>query len=570
MTVYGSDVVVDVLVGLGIDEVAFNPGASFRGLHDSLVHRRTDRGPRLTMTLHEEIAVAAAHGYAKAAGRPMAVALHNIVGLQHACMALFNAWCDRVPILAIGATGPVAADRRRPWIDWIHTANVQGGHVRDFVKWDDQPMSVPAAVESLQRAHRLATTSPPAPTYVCLPVEIQEDPVPGQISIPAVSPIGRAAPDPAAIDEAASLVFAARHPVIVADRAADAPGAFEALSRLARVIGAPILDRGARMNVATVDAHDLTGDEASQIAAADLLLAFEVSDLAGVLAAGGREADARGPRIVDVGLKDHLVGSWAADYQRLVPVAVQIPADAALTAEALAEACAPPPGSPRGAEIADRSEGVARRHAELRTAWREAARSAARREPIATEWLAHEIGDALGERNVVLSNGTLNGWARRLWDWSEPGTYLGGNGGGGIGYGIGATVGAALAHRSSGRTVVNLQPDGDLLYAPSALWTLANQSLPVLTVVWNNGGYRNSEEHAERVARTRGRPVEDARIGNRIDAPAVDFVALGRAYGLHVEGPVVDPVDLPAALGRAVAAVDAGGPALVEVRASDR
>src|SRR5574338_694537 len=171
MTRYGSDVVVDVLVDLGIDHVAFNPGASFRGLHDSLVDRMDHGGPRLTMTLHEEIAVAAAHGYAKAAGRPMAVALHDVVGLQHACMALFNAWCDRVPMLVLGATGPVDAARRRPWIDWIHTANVQGSHVRDFVKWDDQPMSVAAAVESVQRALLLATSAPEAPTYVCLPVE---------------------------------------------------------------------------------------------------------------------------------------------------------------------------------------------------------------------------------------------------------------------------------------------------------------------------------------------------------------------------------------------------------------
>lgn len=569
MTVYGSDIVVDVLIELGIDEIAFNPGASFRGLHDSLVHRRSDGGPRLTMALHEEIAVAAAHGYAKAAGRPMAVALHNVVGLQHACMALFNAWCDRVPILAIGATGPVAADRRRPWIDWIHTANVQGQHVRDFVKWDDQPMSVPAAVESLQRAYRLAVAAPSAPTYVCLPVEVQEDPIEAPIPIPAVAAVGRAAPDPAAIAEVAGLIGDARHPVIVADRAADRPGAVEALSRLARTIGAPILDRGARMNVATVDSHDLTGDARPQLAAADLILAFEVSDLAGVLEAGGRSI-ATAPPIVDVSLGDNLVGSWAADYQRLVPAAVAIPADAGLAAQALDESCAPAPGTPRQLEVAERNERIAGRNAGLRTEWRGAAVSAAGRRPIATEWLAHEIGRALGDRSVVLSNSTLNGWARRLWDWREPGSHIGGNGGGGIGYGVGATIGAALAHRNSGRTIVNLQPDGDLLYAPSALWTLANQSLPVLTVVWNNGGYRNSEEHAERVARTRNRPLEDARIGNRIDAPAVDFGSLARAYGIHADSPVVDPADLAEALGRALAAVDAGEPALVEVRAAAR
>ena len=521
------------------------------------------------MTLHEEVAVAAAHGYAKAAGRPMAVALHNVVGLQHACMALFNAWCDRVPILAVGATGPVAADRRRPWIEWIHTANVQGNHVRDFVKWDDQPISVPAAVESLQRGHLLAVTPPEAPTYVCLPVEVQEDAIGAPVPIPAVSPVGRAGPDPAAIDAVSTLLRSAHHPVIVADRAADRPGAIEAISSLAHAIGAPILDRGARMNVATTDPNDLTGDEAVEIAAADVLLAFEVSDLAGTLALAG-SGHAAPPTIVDVTLGANLVGSWAADYQRLVRVDYAIPADAALVASALGAVAGPGAGSPAFREVADRNARIGRRHTELRAGWRDAARGTATATPISTAWIAHELWSALEGRSPVLSNGTLNGWARRLWDWREPGTHLGGNGGGGIGYGVGATVGAGIAHRSTGRIVVNLQPDGDLLYAPSALWTLTNQRLPVLTVVWNNGGYRNSEEHAERVARQRSRPIEHAGIGNRIDDPAVDFAGLARAYGMPAEGPITHPDELRGAFARALAAVDRGEPALVEVRAAAR
>jgi thiamine pyrophosphate-dependent acetolactate synthase large subunit-like protein len=323
------------------------------------------------------------------------------------------------------------------------------------------------------------------------------------------------------------------------------------------------------MNVATTDAHDLTGDEANEIAAADLVLAFEVSDLAGMLAAGGRRERNNAPLIVDVGLDRNLVGSWVADYQRLVPVAQTLPADAALAADALTSACASSVGRIPDA-VAARNERIALRHAELRAAWRAAAESASSRRPIATEWVAHEVGRVLGDRDVVLANGTLNGWARKLWDLERAGAYLGGNGGGGIGYGIGATVGAAIAHRNTGRTVVNLQPDGDLLYAPSALWTLTNQALPVLTVVWNNGGYRNSEEHSERVAEHRGRSFADARIGNRIEDPHVDFVSLARAYGMWAEGPVDGPYELGPVLERALAEVDAGGPALVEVRAAAR
>jgi acetolactate synthase I/II/III large subunit len=553
---YGSDAIVDVLVALGIDEIAFNPGASFRGLHDSLVNRGSS-GPRLTLALHEEIAVAAAHGYAKASGRPMAVALHNIVGLQHACMALFNAWCDRVPILAIGATGPVDAARRRPWIEWIHTANVQGGHVRDFVKWDDQPVSVPAAVESLQRAWLLTMSAPRAPVYVCLPVELQEDAAPAEIPVDPVAPPARSAPDPAAVDEVAGMIDAARHPVIVADRAADHPGAEAALSRLAGTIGASLIDRGSRMNVATTDGHDLTGDEEAELAAADVVLAFEVADLEGTLGLG-RRSPPDWPAIVDITLSANLVGSWAADYQRLVPVTLRMAADSGLAATAIADACEPVAGSRRAAVTSARSERIRDRHRELRDGWSAAARRTASDAPIATAWIAHELARVLADRPAVLSNGTLNGWARRLMGWVQPRSFLGGNGGGGIGYGIGATVGAGLAHRSSGAMVVNLQPDGDLLYAPSALWTIANQGLPVLTVVWNNGGYRNSEEHAERIARHRDRPLELAGVGNRIDDPAVDFTALARAYGLEAVGPISDAAAVGPALERAVLAVASG------------
>jgi thiamine pyrophosphate-dependent acetolactate synthase large subunit-like protein len=566
MTRYGSDVVVDVLVDLGIDHVAFNPGASFRGLHDSLVDRMDDGGPRLTMTLHEEIAVAAAHGYAKAAGRPMAVALHDVVGLQHACMALFNAWCDRVPMLVLGATGPVDAARRRPWIDWIHTANVQGSHVRDFVKWDDQPMSVAAAVESVQRALLLATSAPEAPTYVCLPVEVQEDPVEGTVGVSPMRPIGRAAPASEAIEEVLRLIASSRRPVVVADRAADRPGAFEALAELAMAIGAPVLDRGGRFNIATTHPNDLTGDDRRVLDSADLLLAFEVADLAAVLGASTEPIE---PAIVDVGLAHNLVGSWAADYQRLVPVNVSIPADAGLTAEALVDGWGSRPAAVREA-VGERNREIATRHRALREEWDSLAVGSGGRSPVSTAWLAREVGRALADREVVVSNGTLNGWARRLWDLERPRSILGGNGGGGIGYGIGASVGAGLAARNDGRLVVNLQPDGDLLYAPSALWTMAHESLPVLTVVWNNGGYRNSEEHAERVALARSRAVERAGIGNRIDDPAVDVAALARAYGIPAQGPVEDPAELGASLARAVAAVDDGGPALVEVRAAAR
>src|SRR5438552_6635105 len=146
---WGSDAVALMLHGLDIPYVALNTGASYRGLHDSLVNLLGNRDPQMLLCLHEEHAVAIAHGYAKVAGRPMAAIVHSNVGLMHATMAIFNAWCDRVPVLVLGATGPVDAARRRPWIDWIHTAQDQGALVRSYTKWDAQPASVPAALEAV-------------------------------------------------------------------------------------------------------------------------------------------------------------------------------------------------------------------------------------------------------------------------------------------------------------------------------------------------------------------------------------------------------------------------------------
>jgi acetolactate synthase I/II/III large subunit len=171
---FGSDVAADTLRALDIPYIALNPGASFRGLHDSLVNRLGNERPTMLLCLHEEHAVAIAHGWAKVTGRAMAAAVHSNVGLMHATMAVFNAWCDRMPLLLVGATGPVDADKRRPWIDWIHTARDQGALVRGYVKWDDQPASPAATREALVRAKWIAETAPRGPVYVNLDAGMQE------------------------------------------------------------------------------------------------------------------------------------------------------------------------------------------------------------------------------------------------------------------------------------------------------------------------------------------------------------------------------------------------------------
>src|SRR5213076_2853540 len=228
--IWGSDAIAALLRALDIPYIALNPGASFRGLHDSLVNYLGNERPQLLLCLHEESAVAMAHGYAKASGRMMGVALHSNVGLMHATMAIFNAWCDRVPMLILGATGPWDAARRRPWIDWIHTASDQGALVRDYTKWDNQPGSVAAAYEALMRAVQMASTPPRGPTYINLDAALQEAKLGALPPLPDVSrfrPADPVQPEPAAIAKAAQLLSSAKNPAMLMGRVSRSEAAWK-------------------------------------------------------------------------------------------------------------------------------------------------------------------------------------------------------------------------------------------------------------------------------------------------------------------------------------------------------
>src|SRR5213595_899746 len=564
MTGYGSDLVVDLLRAVGITHVALNPGATFRGLHDSLVnHGKGD--PELILTLHEEIAVALAHGYAKARGAPMAAAVHDIVGLQHASMAIFNAFCDRAPILVLGATGPMDAARRRPWIDWIHTALVQGTQVRDYVKLDDQPASVAAIPEALLRCWRLARTG--------LQEEALEDPVP----VPDVTrfqPASAPHADPRALDEAARRLVEARFPLIVVESLGRRPEATGALGRLAERLAAPLVDLAGesegRPSVPSRHPLDMSGAHAEVVADADVVLALDVTNFLGALGQTDRATRAvrlhnETPRVIAISLDDYAIRSWAHTFQSLVPVDLPIAADAALALPALLAAVEDRlERDPRAVERRQRAERIAARHAALRAEWQATAKLERSLTPLAPSAFAAEVWDVIRDEDWVLANGTAKGWARRLWDW-QPERAYGGSGGAGLGYGLPAALGVALAHRGSGKVCVNLQSDGDLLYVPSALYTAAHHRLPLLTVMFNNRTYGNDEEHQETVAKVRGRPVENKVVGIRIDDPAPDFARLAQGFGVHAEGPIETAGAVGPALRRALRVVKDGRPALVDI-----
>jgi thiamine pyrophosphate-dependent acetolactate synthase large subunit-like protein len=554
---WGSDAIAALLRRLDLGWVALNPGASYRGLHDSLVNYLGNRDPALLLTLHEESAVAIAHGYAKVAERPMAVVLHSNVGLMHGTMAIFNLWCDRVPALVLGATGPVDAARRRPWIDWIHTAQDQGALVRHYTKWDNQPASIPAALEALLRANQLMRTAPRGPVYVCLDAALQEAPLAEPVEIPdpaRFQPGPPPAPDPDAVRRAAEWLAGARHPAVLAGRVSRRADDWERRVRLAEALGARVLTDlkvGAAFPTrhplhAGAPGYFLSDAGRAALAEADVVLSLDWVDLAGTLRQA-RGTDPGPARVVHGSLDSYVANGWSMDHQGLPPADLPVLCEpdalvAALLAQLgprgmrVAAAPAPPPATP-----ALRADG-----------------------PIGLRDLAAGLAEAFADRPACLIRLPL-GWPGDTCAFAGPLDYLGSEGGAGLGAGPGMAVGAALALRGSGRLPVAVLGDGDYLMGVTALWTAAHYRIPLLVVVANNRSYYNDEMHQERVARSRGRPVENKWIGQRLDEPAIDLAAMARAQGLEADGPVSDLRELPKALARAIAAVEGGQPYVLDV-----
>ncbi|HEV8340027.1 MAG TPA: thiamine pyrophosphate-dependent enzyme [bacterium] len=559
---YGSDLIVDLMRAYEIEYAALNPGATFRGLHDSIVNYGGNRMPQIILCNHEEIAVAVAQGYAKATGRPMAAIVHNVVGLLHAAMAIYTGWLDRAPVLVMGGTGPMAVEARRPWIDWIHTALVQGNAVRDYVKWDDQPASLQGIIESFIRGHRIATTEPQGPIYLCFDAALQEEKLAEPLPIPDVAryaPPTRTQSDPAALETLAGWLTEADSPVLLADYVGRNLAAVPALVRLAETMALPVIDLGSRHNFPNTHPLDLTDAEDELLPQADLILALDVFDLQKAVATTDRTTrHARSrlrpeTRVAHISLNDVMVRSWIQEPGRLQPVDLPITADTSLAIPALADLCARAlqQDAVLRARRDRRRADLELKHRALYDGWREAAERLRDEQPISLPRLAQDLWEVIKDEEWTLVNRDLRGWTRRLWDWNTSTPYIGAHMGGGVGYGVGHSVGAALA-LSDTRLCIDIQPDGDLLYTPSALWTAAHHRIPLLIVMFNNRSYYNDQEHQVLMARARGRDVENAHIGQAMADPPVDFAALARSFGIEAWGPVEEPGDLRPALQRAV------------------
>lgn len=553
---WGSDVIAAMLRQLDVRHVALNPGSSFRGLHDSLVNHLGNRDPQMLLCLHEEHAVSIAHGWARVTGTPMAVILHANVGLMHAAMALYNAWCDRVPMLVFGATGPVDAAARRPWIDWLHTSRDQAALVRPYVKWDDQPASLAASLQAMVRADAITRTAPHAPVYVCFDVTVQEAPL--EAGAPALpDPVRHAPPCPAdppqdAVADLAARLAAAHAPVLLMGRCSRDEADWMRRIALAERTGARVVTDIKTAAAFPTDhplhagapGYFLSEGGAEALRAADLVVAFDWVDPAGTLA----QAAAAPEFVALVGLDHLLHNGWSLDHQALSPSDLHIAAAPDRAVAALVEALgAEGPGSCEAPPVEPSAEA-----------------------PVPTgemdvRGLAAALRAGLGGEHVSLLRVPL-GWDGASWPFRHPLDYLGFDGGAGIGSGPGMAVGMAMALHSSGRLPVAVLGDGDYMMGASALWTAARYGVPLLIVVANNRSFFNDEIHQERVARERARPVENRWIGQRIGGPDIDIAAIARAQGLDAYGPVEDASELAELLPDAAAAVREGAAVVIDAR----
>ncbi len=569
MSHYGSDVIVDVLKNHDVEYVACNPGATIRGLYDSIVTDTKKNKIKLILCCHEEIAVALAHGYAKASGKIMPVLLHANIGLLHASMGIFNAWCDRVPLMILGGVGPLAASERRPWIDWIHASQHQGSVVDGFVKWHDQPTTLESTIESLRRGFRLTITAPSAPVYISIDSAIQEQAVKNMPASNTLKPLTSLSLPQITQEQLALLatkLIASDNPLIVVDYVGKTAEAVTYLVKLAECLGIPVLDRHSRFNFPTSHPLYFTDLPSGAFKKIDFIVAIDVPDLSSVL--GERKFE--NIEIAHISLSEFLISSWVADYHKVCEVNYPITAESAVCLKVVLKKCQKLIRTLNKNKIRLRKKYWSTLHYSLKRDVMSTIMAKKNTPLLSVPFVLSEIAKVIKNKNWLLANEanlSVTQWVKKLWDIDKPGKYIGNSGGAGLGYGLGASIGAALACKNTDKFVINLQGDGDFLFTPSALWTAAHYEVPLLIIVINNQRYGNTYQHAIKIAHSRQRSLSVAGEGQQLINPCVDFNALANSFGIKTFSSVITAAHIQPILKKAVGYITKNRkPVLIEIK----
>ncbi|HEY7448222.1 MAG TPA: thiamine pyrophosphate-binding protein, partial [Vicinamibacterales bacterium] len=440
-----SDFMVDVLKKLDLEYAAINPGSTFAGLHESLINHGQNTMPELLTCLHEESGMAMAHGYAKAAGKPMAVILHGTVGLLHSSMALFQAWADRVPVFAI------VGHHRNPVgiVNRPHSAQDMGSLVRDFVKFDDEATTLDRFAESAMRAYRIAMTPPMGPTLLVVDAGLQESLIRdrGSLRIPALSMASPPQGDTNAVREAARLLVNAENPLIQIQKVGRTPRGWDLMIELAEVLQAPVDVGGYGSWQSFPSWHRFYGSGGPGYRP-DVTLGLEVSDMS----VAARTARISGGKTISICAEHLFQHSNIHDFGRYSEVDLVIAADAEATLPALIEEIRRLVTPDRKNAFQARGSRIAAAHKAIHARFIEDARFGWNASPVSVARMIAELGAQIKNDDwAIVSGHQFTGdWQRRLLNFDKPYRYIGDCGGFGIGYDTPASVGAALANKKRG------------------------------------------------------------------------------------------------------------------------
>jgi acetolactate synthase I/II/III large subunit len=580
----GADFMMDVIKSLGLEYCATNPGTSFRGLHESMINYGGNKDPELLTCLHEESSVAMAHGYAKIEGKPMMIMAHGTVGLQHASMAIYNAYADRVPVYII-LGNILDINYRRGSADWYHSVQDAPSMVRDYVKWDDTPVTLSHFAESAVRAYKIAMTPPYEPVVIVADGVLQEElATEKDLRVPKLSMSSPPQGDSGAVMDAAKMLVAAENPVIVAGRLARTPHGIDLLVELAELLQARVHDQRLRMNFPSrhaLSAPPVSDPITPNLSDADVVLALEAQELWTLthkmsgLNRFGMETQSTikpGTRLINVSAVELNHKSNYQDFGRYVEVDLNITGDAEATLPSLIEAVKKLTTADRRRAFEQRGARIAEANQRQRERNRDLAAVAWDASPISTARLAAELWHQVKNEDwsLVSNDRYPSYWCTKLWDFRKHYHYIGAQGAAGIGYGAPAAVGAALANRKYGRLTVNVQPDGDINYAPGVLWTAAHHNIPLLTIMHNNRAYHQEHMYVQMVANKNDRGIDRSHIGTVLGSPNIDYAMMAKTYGLYGEGPISDPRELGPAIRRGIERVKKGEPALLDVLTQPR
>jgi acetolactate synthase I/II/III large subunit len=557
----GSDFMVDVFKSIGFEYIFANPGSSFRGLQESFINYGKNKAPEWLTACHEEQSVAMAHAYFKVEGRPALVLAHGTVGLQHATMAIYNAYADRVPIFIVLGNTLDATDRR-PGAEWSHSVQDAAAIIRDYIKWDDMPVSLAHFAESAVRAYRFGMTPPTEPVALVADSDLQESPMATGANprIPRLVMPTPPAGDPAAIREAARMLVNAENPVILGGRLGRTQNSIDLMVELAEALQTPV------SGGSFPSRHPLAG---GNIRNADVILALEEQGLWGdlnsmrdQLVRTSQSNTKAGVKVINVAATDLFMRSNYQDFQRFADVDLDIAADAEATLPMLIEEVKRQTTADRKTAFEARGKRITAGRAQAAERTKQEAALLWDLSPLTHARITYELWDQIKNKDWALVNGS--GWARRVWNFTKAYQDAGGSGGGGQGYGGPASVGAAVAHKKHGRLCISIQNDGDLMYCPGSLWTAAHHRVPMLVVMNNNRAYHQEVMHLQRMSSRHNRDLTTAHVGTTIEDPNIDYKKLAESMGWYAEGPITDPKEVGPALKRALARVEAGEPALLD------